>query len=520
MNKWRLLDTGKLTAAENIALDEALLEAKKNNGNIPNTVRFMQFSPPVALLGYHQSVAQEIRVGFCKKAGIDINRRITGGGAIFFDETQLGWEIICEKQLFNVGVADTDFFKRLSQPLISALNKMGITASFRPRNDIEIKGRKISGTGGTEEGDVFLFQGTLLVDFDVETMLRALRIPIAKLKDKEIDTAKERVTCLKWELGYTPEIDELKKIFKEGFEEAFKIRLEPDGLSKEEKMLFLEKKNTFTSQSWINKIRLPKDQQQMLCSIYKAEGGLIRVSLMINLAYKHIQSIIITGDFFAYPKRIILDLEAELKDVSIDEKIISGKIKDFFEKKQPQIPGVSASDFINAVDKALEKINIVQFGIPLLLTNRIFTVHGSFAETIKKSPHHLLLPYCAKSLACDYRYKKKCIECGECSVSEAYLLGRKNDMWVTTITSFEDLMVTLEEFKSQGVSSYVGCCCEAFYTKHVSDFERSGISAILIDIDDTTCYDLGKEKEAYLGNFESQTSVNIDLLQKVLDAYL
>ncbi|GAG40531.1 unnamed protein product, partial [marine sediment metagenome] len=89
-----------------------------------------------------------------------------------------------------------------------------------------------------------------------------------------------------------------------------------------------------------------------------------------------------------------------------------------------------------------------------------------------------------------------------------------------TITSFEDLMVTLEEFKSQGVSSYVGCCCEAFYTKHVSDFEKSGVSAILIDIDDTTCYDLGKEEEAYLGNFESQTSVNTDLLQKVLDAYM
>ena len=244
MDKWRLLDTGKRTVAENIALDEALLEAKKDNGAILNTVRFMQFSPPTVLLGYHQSVAQEIRAEFCKKAGIDINRRITGGGAIFFDETQLGWEIICDKQFFDIGIADTSFFKRLSQPLISALDKMGLIASFRPRNDIEINGRKISGTGGTEEDDVFLFQGTLLVDFDVETMLRALRIPIVKLKDKEIDTAKERVTCLKWELGYTPKIDELKKILKEGFEKAFKIRLEQDGLSKEEESLFLEKKNT------------------------------------------------------------------------------------------------------------------------------------------------------------------------------------------------------------------------------------------------------------------------------------
>jgi lipoate-protein ligase A len=97
MNKWRLLDTGILTAAKNIAMNETLLEAKKNR-NTPNTVRFLQFFPPAVLLGYHQSLEQEIRVDFCKKAVIDINRRITGGGCIYFYETQLGWEIICEKK--------------------------------------------------------------------------------------------------------------------------------------------------------------------------------------------------------------------------------------------------------------------------------------------------------------------------------------------------------------------------------------------------------------------------------------
>ncbi|MCK4348392.1 MAG: lipoate--protein ligase family protein, partial [Thermoplasmatales archaeon] len=310
MQKWRLVDTGKLTAAENMALDETLLENKKN-GNSPNTVRFLQFHPPAVLLGYHQSLEQEIRIEFCKQVGIDINRRVTGGGAIFFDETQLGWEIICEKQFFEMGIVNVNFFSRLSQPLIYALEKLGIDASFRPRNDIEVKGRKISGTGGTEDGDVFLFQGTLLVDFDIDTMLKALRIPIAKLKDKEIDTAKERVTCLKWELGYVPEISELKNLLKEGFEKEFNIVLEPGRLTKEEKLLFNGKKIGFESQERINKIKLPKNEQQMISSIYKAEGGIIRISMVVNLSYNRIQSVVITGDFFAYPKRIILDLEAE-----------------------------------------------------------------------------------------------------------------------------------------------------------------------------------------------------------------
>ena len=519
MNKWRLLDTGKLTASENMALDEALLESKKN-GNIPNTVRFLQFFPPAVLLGYHQSLEQEIRIDFCKRAGIDINRRITGGGAIYFDETQLGWEIICEKQFFNMRIADADFFNRLSQPVTYALRRLGINASFRPRNDIEVSGRKISGTGGTEDGDVFLFQGTLLVDFDIETMLKALRIPIAKLKDKEIDIAKERITCLKLELDNVPDVDELKKILKESFEKEFDIILEPGELTEEEELLLKEKKNKFESPEVIDKIKLPKDEQQMICSIYKADGGLIRISLVINLSYNRIQSIVITGDFFTYPQRAIFDLEAELKDIPADRKVIEKRIKDFFEINQPQIPGISSSDFVNAINLALEKIDIARFGIPLGLANRVFTVNGSFAETIARSPRHLLLPYCAKSLDCGYRYKRDCVECGECSIGEAYRLGRDRKMWITTILSFEDLMETLEKFRLKSVSSYVGCCCEAFYTKHIEDFEGSDIPAILIDIDNTTCYELGKEQEAYKGNFESQTDVNIDLLKKVLDAKL
>jgi lipoate-protein ligase A len=57
-----------------------------------------------------------------------------------------------------------------------------------------VRGRKIAGTGGTTEGAAFLFQGTLLVDLDVQTMLRALRVPMEKLNGHEIDSLRERVT--------------------------------------------------------------------------------------------------------------------------------------------------------------------------------------------------------------------------------------------------------------------------------------------------------------------------------------
>jgi len=105
-------------------------------------------------------------------------------------------------------------------------------STFRPRNDIEINGRKISGTGGTESDGAFLFQGTMLTDFDVDTMLRSLRIPVEKLKAKEIDSVKERVTCLKWELGYTPPLEVVKEAIQTGFEKALEEK-EHDLLKKE-----------------------------------------------------------------------------------------------------------------------------------------------------------------------------------------------------------------------------------------------------------------------------------------------
>lgn len=514
--KWRLLDTGRKSASYNMALDEVLLEVRARNSS-PNTIRFLQFSPPAALLGYHQSLKQEIRVDFCKQAGIDVNRRITGGGALFFDETQIGWEIICNKEFFSSNIANIKLFESLSKPLILALRKLGINAEFRPRNDIEVRGRKISGTGGASYGSAFLFQGTLLVDFDVETMFRALRVPIEKLKFKELESAKERVTCIKWEIDSLPSIDEIKKLFKESFEEEFNITLYEAGLTSEEEALFKEKEEKFSSEQWIDKIKLPLEDKDVVYSLYKTNGGAIRTTLELDLIRQKIQTVLFTGDFFAYPTESILNLEAELKNVSLNSKVLDKKIEEFFEREKLYVSGVKAFDFIIAINKALEKLSIAKNGISLSEANRIFTVNGTFSEIKEISPKHLLLPYCAKSTTCGYRYERSCIECGECSIGDAYRVGKERNMLVTTILSFEDLIDTLKELKSEGVKAFIGSCCEAFYIKHMEDFTEVGLPGILIDIDSTTCYDLGKATSAYKGSFENKTELNFPLLKKVLD---
>ena len=73
------------------------------------------------------------------------------------------------------------------------------------------------------------------------------------------------------------------------------------------------------------------------------------------------------------------------------------------------------------------------------------------------------------------------------------------------------------KMKKAGVSAFIGCCCQPFFAKHADDFERAGVPGILLDIDNTTCYDLDQAKAAYAGNFAGQTRVNLELLKAVLN---
>ena len=73
-SKVRIIDTGLLSGAENMAWDEVLLGARSQE-KIPDTLRYLRFSPPVALVGFHQAVSEEIRLDYCRReSGIDVDR--------------------------------------------------------------------------------------------------------------------------------------------------------------------------------------------------------------------------------------------------------------------------------------------------------------------------------------------------------------------------------------------------------------------------------------------------------------
>ena len=515
MKTWRLLDTPPMSAAANMALDETLVELK-GRGVTPDTLHFLQFLPRSVLVGYHQSVDEEIRVNYCRQQGIDINRRVTGGGAIFFDENQLGWEVISDKAFFNVQLPDQGLFRKLCEPVIIALARLGLQATFRPRNDIEINGRKISGTGGTESEGAFLFQGTMLVDFDVDTMLKSLRIPVEKLKAKEIDSVRERVTCLKWELGHAPSLAAIKDAIRTGFERHLDIRLVPGGLTDEEQALFARKLPYFQSMEWVKKVNPRFQRREVLQAAYKSDAGLVRFTVVVNPISRRIKDIFITGDFLSFPSRALYDLEARLKGMPLDKKQLGEAVRRAFSEDRICIPGMSAEDFLKPLDQVLAKLEIARHGIPLPHCNQISVTNGTFDEVVRLAPSVLLLPYCAKDIQCELRYAKGCRACGECTIGDAWTLGHQHHLKTVCVTSFEDLQQQLARRKSQGHRAFIGCCCQPFFTKHVDDFERAGLPGILLDIDCTTCYELDLAKEAFAGRFDRQTAVNLDLLDTVL----
>jgi len=345
---WRLFDSGLLTAAENMALDKVIVTARSRK-LAPNTVRFLLFSPHCALVGYHQAVELEVEEKYCQEHGIDINRRITGGGNLYWDEGTLGWEIIAGKDTPGIPKRLEEMYRLMCESTVAGLKRFGIKARFRPKNDIEVDGRKISGTGGTEIGNAFIYQGSLLTDFDVDTMISCLKLPLKKLENKEVQSFKQRVTCLREIMSYTPPMSEIKKALLEGFEEVLGINLAPGELTGYEKELFEEELPVFQSR------RSELQHNDLNVVDYKSPGGLIRVAIRLDGERHLIKSVFITGDFFAYPERSILDLEAMLKNSSSDEREITENVHRFFAENNVRIPSATADDFCRVISMAVKQ---------------------------------------------------------------------------------------------------------------------------------------------------------------------
>lgn len=233
---WRFLDFGIVDPPTSGAIGEAILLARSKK-IVPDTLFLYQRDPPACSIGYFQAVENVVDVEECRRLGVDISRRITGGGAIYSDKENLTYNIVVSENNKKIPKDILKSYEVICRGVVESLKMLGLDARFKPVNDILVNGRKISGSSQTRRKKVVLHHGTLLIKTDIKTMSKVLKVSKEKMSDKIAKSIKERVINLETVLKKKPDIEIIKNFLKKGFEKALEIELIPGDISEYEKQL-------------------------------------------------------------------------------------------------------------------------------------------------------------------------------------------------------------------------------------------------------------------------------------------
>lgn len=188
----RVIMDGPKRGAANMAADYAVLLSVSKNES-PATLRIYRWRPPAVTIGYFQSMRDDVRRDECEKDGIDVIRRITGGGAVFH-EHEITYSLCVPLRGRIAVVSVLESYRLLCSPVIAALRQCGIDAHYSPVNDIVAGGGKISGCAQTRRDGVLLQHGTILLDVNFKKMFRYLNVPPEKSAD---GGSRARVTSIR-----------------------------------------------------------------------------------------------------------------------------------------------------------------------------------------------------------------------------------------------------------------------------------------------------------------------------------
>lgn len=199
----------------NLAMEEYVLK------HIPSDDSYFLFyiNSPSIIIGKNQNTLEEINKPYIDAKGIKVVRRLSGGGAVYHDLGNLNFSFITadDGNSFHN-------FKKFTQPIVDALNKMGVPAELSGRNDIHVGERKISGNAQFSQKGRMFSHGTLMLDSDINEVVNALKVSDAKIASKGIKSIRSRVANINEFLPAPLPMDEFKEtILKAIFEEQGQI---------------------------------------------------------------------------------------------------------------------------------------------------------------------------------------------------------------------------------------------------------------------------------------------------------
>ena len=255
MYTWRLIKLETNNAFMNMAIDEAILQSRMEN-LVPNTIRLYQWRPSAVSIGKNQNPNNTVYIANCRKHGVDIVRRNSGGGTVYHDQKgELTYSVTAQLRDFNAKDI-TVVYMRIYAAISDALRLLGITADYSSGDNkncpnLTVNNRNISGSAQTIKRDLVQQHGTLLLSVNLFRMFQLLRLKDIDNCNLAAKIAERKITSVQNELGHTITTETVANALVQGFKAILKVHLKPAQLTLYEQSL--AKKlyaNKYATNSW------------------------------------------------------------------------------------------------------------------------------------------------------------------------------------------------------------------------------------------------------------------------------
>ncbi|MHA1355934.1 MAG: lipoate--protein ligase [Candidatus Heimdallarchaeota archaeon] len=367
VEKWRLLEFDGLPGLESQTVYHTVGMAMEKYDDIPNTIIICWPKDPVVCIGYHQIIEEEVEVDYCKKNNIPIVRRPLGGGAVYLDKGQLFYQVIASLDSKIVPKNVEAMYQKLLEAPINTYKEIGLDAEYAPVNDIVAEGKKISGNGAAEVGGARILTGNLIFDFNFDEMVKILKVPNEKFRDKIAQGLRQRLGTIEGFLPEVPDRQKVKQMLIANFEKTLGVKFDiQTEFTPKEREINDELIKMYKDDEWLNipikrrsklmekrKVKISASTQ-IYESVYKAPGGLLRI--FMEIVDNKITDIIVSGDFSANPMNATEILENALLKQNLDLEELKTTLTKTYSENALDIPGVTPEDFVKAIELSVKDL--------------------------------------------------------------------------------------------------------------------------------------------------------------------
>lgn len=290
----KYIENNSLDARYNLALEEWVLENLKDDIYI-----ILWRNDNSIIIGRNQNTAQEINQAYVEEHGINVVRRPTGGGAVYHDLGNLNFSILTDAE----NAVDINF-ELYTQPVLRALESMGVPVELKGRNDILIEGKKCSGLAQRISNKRLLHHGAMLFDTDLTTLSKALNVRRDKMESKGVQSVVSRVTNIRPYMKADVDVLGFRDLLKKEMFHEYDPDAIPEYVLSEDELAQIEelKKSKYDTWEW-NYGRSPKTNFQ---NDRRFEGaGVLDARLQVE--HGAIQEAVFYGDFFGAKDKTVLE---------------------------------------------------------------------------------------------------------------------------------------------------------------------------------------------------------------------